>query len=179
MNKSTKGALAAAAAGVLLLGGAGTLAYWTAQDDVPGTTITSGHLTLDASACDGTTGWELEGDPFDPSTGTLIPGDELTKECNAVVDVSGTHFTQVDIDATTPGNIAAPWDELTVGATVAGSSTGGDNVAVNQGPNNIPVVITVTWPYGAAADNDLNGDLSTALGDITITAVQNHKADAN
>jgi len=178
MKKSTKGAVAAGAAAVLLLGGAGTLAYWTADDTVTGTTITSGHLTLDATACQGTTGWELEGDAFDTSADTLIPGDTLTKECDLVVDVKGTHLTQVDIDATTPGNVAAPWDELTVGATVAGSTTGADNVAVTEGANNIPVVITVTWPYGTE-DNDLNGDLSTALGDITVTAVQDHQADAN
>ncbi|MFT4299494.1 MAG: alternate-type signal peptide domain-containing protein [Aeromicrobium sp.] len=180
MNKSTKGALAAAAAAVLLLGGAGTLAYWTADGSITGAEITSGHLTLDASACEGTSGWSLEGDTFDTSTDTLIPGDTLTKSCNIVVDVEGTHFTQVDIEATTPtGTLAAPWDELTVGATVNGSATGGDDIAVNQGTNNIPVVITVTWPYGSAADNDLNGDLSTTLSSITVTAVQDHQDDAN
>lgn len=95
------------------------------------------------------------------------------------MDVEGTHFTQVDIDATTPsGALTAPWDELTVGATVAGSPTGGDNVAVSQGSNLIPVVITVTWPYGSE-DNDLNGDLTTALGDIEVTVTQDHQDDAN
>ena len=187
MNKTTKGALAAGAAAVLLLGGAGTLAYWTDQGTIGGTTITSGHLTLDTSACAGSTGWDLEGDAFDTSTDTLVPGDTLTKTCDVVVDVEGTHLTQVDIDATTPGNEPAPWDELTIGATVAGTSTGADNIAVVQGANNIAVVITVTWPYGGpvtspattGADNDLNADLSATLDDIVITAVQDHQADAN
>ncbi|GAA4099470.1 alternate-type signal peptide domain-containing protein [Nocardioides kongjuensis] len=181
MKKTTKGALAAGTAAVLLMGGAGTLAYWTDSDTVTGSSITSGHLSLDASACQGTTGWLLEGAPFDPSTGTLIPGDTLSKTCNAVVNVKGTHFTQVDIQATAPNGpaAAAPWDELTVAATVNGSTTGANNVAVSQGANNIPVSITVTWPYGPSADNDLNGDLTTALGNIAITAVQDHKADPN
>ena len=38
MNKTTKGALAGGAAAVLLMGGVGTLAYWTADEDVTGTT---------------------------------------------------------------------------------------------------------------------------------------------
>lgn len=178
MKKSTKGALAAGSAAVLLMGGAGTLAFWTATDTVTGSEITSGHLTLDAAACQGTTGWELEGDAFDTDTDTLIPGDILTKECNLVVDVEGTHFTQVDIEATTPATFGSTdWDdELTVAATVSGSATGAEDVAVSQGANNVPVVITVTWDYGVE-DNDLNGDFSTILGDIVVTAIQNHQAD--
>ena len=46
MKKSTKGALAAAAAGSLLLGGAGSLAYWTDAETVGGGSIASGHLKL-------------------------------------------------------------------------------------------------------------------------------------
>lgn len=180
MKKTTKGALAAGTAAVLLMGGAGTLAYWTDNDTITGTNISSGHLTLDATACKGTTGWLLEGAAFDPTSDTLIPGDVLTKSCNVVVNVKGTHFTQVDIEATTPAGAvgAAPWDELTVAATVSGTATGADDVAVSQGDNNVPVAITVTWPYGSE-DNGLNGDLSTALGDIAITAVQDHQADPN
>ncbi len=183
MKKTTKGALAAAAAAVLLLGGAGTLAYWTAEGTIDGGDITAGHLTIDGSDCAaGTAEWTLEGDAFDPATDTLIPGDTLTMNCDVVVDVEGTHFTQVDIAATTPaGSLAAPWDELTVAATVNGSATGGDNFSVNQGSNSIPVEVTVTWPYGTVADNDLNvdGDLATTLGDIEITVTQDHEADAN
>ncbi len=48
MNRSTKGAIAAAAAAVLLLGGAGSLAYWSADGEVGGDTITSGSFTLTA-----------------------------------------------------------------------------------------------------------------------------------
>ena len=45
MKKSTKGALAATTAGVLLLGGAGSLAFWS--DSIGGSTISSGHISLD------------------------------------------------------------------------------------------------------------------------------------
>lgn len=182
MKKTTKGAIAAGGAAVLLMGGAGTLAYWTAQGTVSGGSITSGHLSLDATACNAAT-WTIDGGAtFNPATGHLIPGDTLTKTCNVVIDVEGTHFTHVDIQASTQNAFASPWDELTIATTVQGSAAGASNVAVAQGPNNVPVSITVTWPYGTVstpdattgADNDLNGDLSTTLNNIVVTAVQRH-----
>src|SRR5690606_28979207 len=80
MNKSTKGALAAAAAAVLLMGSAGTLAFWTADETTPGATIDAGHLAL---VIDGTnTGcgaWSLDSGESVAGTWTdgdpLVPGD--------------------------------------------------------------------------------------------------------
>jgi predicted ribosomally synthesized peptide with SipW-like signal peptide len=46
MRKSTKGALAAGTAAVLLTGGAGSLAYWTATDTTKGAVIGAGQLGL-------------------------------------------------------------------------------------------------------------------------------------
>ena len=51
MKKSTKGALAAAAAGTLLLGGAGTYAFWTDTATVDGGDIASGSITLSSVVC--------------------------------------------------------------------------------------------------------------------------------
>ena len=51
MKKSTKGALAASSAAVLLLGGAGSLAFWSDSQDVGSANITSGELTLGAPDC--------------------------------------------------------------------------------------------------------------------------------
>lgn len=52
MKKSTKGAVAAAATAVLLLGGGTSLAYWTATGTAAGGSITAGTLTLSAATCD-------------------------------------------------------------------------------------------------------------------------------
>lgn len=46
MNKTTKGALAAGAAGILLLGGAGSYALWSDAETVQGGTITAGNLDI-------------------------------------------------------------------------------------------------------------------------------------
>lgn len=177
MRKEVKASLALGAAGALLVGGAGTLAFWTDEATLDGETLTSGELAVDASDCDAAAaGWTLEGDAFDPATDRLIPGDTLTMNCNVAIEVSGTHLTQVDIDAVTPtGALAAPWDEVSVAATVGGAADGAEDVTVYQGTNLIPVVVTVTWPYGTAVDNDLNAGLTTTLGDIEVTVTQDHQ----
>ena len=51
MKRSTKGALATAAAAFLLLGGAGTLAYWTDDAVVDGGEVDSGSIGLQNVTC--------------------------------------------------------------------------------------------------------------------------------
>ena len=69
MKKSTKGALAAGGAAVLLLGGAGSLAYWTASGSVPGGSLTSGSMTLSSVTCGSWTyGGVDAGTPTSPVT---------------------------------------------------------------------------------------------------------------
>ncbi|MFL6025081.1 MAG: alternate-type signal peptide domain-containing protein [Marmoricola sp.] len=193
MKKSTKGALAAAAAGTLLLGGAGSLAYWTDSSNVSGTSITSGYLDLGDPVCTGGTlhDWQIDGGAaYDPATMRLVPGDTLTKKCTITVNKAGTHFTNADFTVaggTTSGS-AELFDpttgELTLtaayskGATSLGSGPGTvPAVAVSNG-DTVTVDLTIAWPYGAAADNtsnDLTGaGFQAALADITITAKQNH-----
>lgn len=114
MKKATKGALAAAAAGSLLLGGAGSLAYWTSTSDVNGASITSGHLKLVPATGTGVTAgctpWKLVIPAVldDPSTTTvdesaaattadfasqkIVPGDELTRVCNYTIDMTADNL---------------------------------------------------------------------------------------
>src|SRR4051794_282011 len=89
MNKSTKGALATSAAAVLLLGGAGTLAYWNDSATVPGGTVQSGQLELGAPVCGA--GWTLDGGTAF-TTQLLVPGDTLTKVCTVDLVATGEHL---------------------------------------------------------------------------------------
>ena len=104
MNKTTKGALAAGAAGVLLLGGVGTLAFWTDTETATGTGINSGHLKLTLPDCG--EGWLLDGETttFVPATDLLVPGDTLTKVCDYTVDAAGDHLAAT-FTATGPSDI--------------------------------------------------------------------------
>lgn len=175
INKSTKGALAASAAAVLLLGGAGSLAYWNSTQDVSGANIATGHLKLVSPDCGA--GWVLDGGATYVAQ-LLVPGDTLTKVCSFTVDASGAHLT-ADFDTTTPefsAGDAALLAELDVNAdyTVNGVPVAANNVAVVDG-DVIEATVVVDWPYGVL-DNDSNvlTGLSATLDTITVTATQSH-----
>lgn len=181
MQKSTKGALAAAAAGTLLLGGAGSLAYWTSAQTVSGTTITSGHLKLGTPDCG--TGWQLDGTPTTSyTTQRLVPGDTLTKTCTTTVSASGAHLKanfSVDTGAGATGSPAL-LNEITVTPVykVNNVVVSGTAVPVANG-DVVTVDLTVAWPYGATANNASNvagGGLTETLDTITVTATQTHSA---
>src|SRR4051794_38302845 len=97
MKKATKGALAAAAAGSLLLGGAGSLAYWTGTQSITGGSIKSGELTLSAPVCTGTGlhDWQFDGTAptaFTMGTSKVVPGDTISKVCKMTLKADGTHI---------------------------------------------------------------------------------------
>lgn len=102
MKKSTKGALAAGAAGVLLLGGAGSLAFWTDTGQVGGGTITAGNMSITDPSCG--QGWVIDGGeqepnaPFDPATGRLVPGDVIQQTCTMTFNGEGDHL-RATVDA--------------------------------------------------------------------------------
>jgi len=179
MKKTTKGALAAGSAAVLLMGGAGTLAYWTDSVTAPGASISSGHLKLVDPDCG--SGWVLDGGAsFD--TQLLVPGDSLTQTCTYTLDVAGEHLREVDFAVTAPADVTgaqALIDEI--GVTTAVELNGvaqpsATNVAVSDG-DTVSVQMTITWPYGVE-DNDSNvlGGLSATLAGLTVKVTQNHDA---
>src|SRR5262245_6162517 len=99
MNKTLKGGLAAVAGGALLLGGTGSLAYWTGTSNVDGADSNSGKLEMGAPDCDedsvvGTHGWHFDSDDavFDQVNDTLVPGDKLTKVCDITLTMVGEHM---------------------------------------------------------------------------------------
>jgi alternate signal-mediated exported protein len=179
MKKSTKGALAAAAAGSLLLGGAGSLAYWTATGTVGTTTITSGNLGLSNPDCDPGVGtaavWTIDGGTaFNPATDTIVPGDVLTEVCTFTVTASGKHLVA---DITTTGGTDAGGNALETAITPVASYTV-NNAAATQvtSANNghtLKATVSVTFPKGAAAD-ETTKNLTETLTDYVITLTQNH-----
>lgn len=177
MNKSAKGAVAAAAAGALLLGGAGTLAYWTGTEEVPGGTFTSGYLQINDVDC-ATATWKLDGGA-DYTTQRLVPGDVLTKTCDFTIDGVGDHMT-VSLDTATPGWSAANalTADLTVGATFVGATSGAlSDPAVVEKDETVTATITVT--FDTASGNETNvptAGIAAVLDDVTITATQGHSA---
>jgi len=176
MRKATKGAIAAAAGGALLLGGAGTLAFWTDTASVPGGTFTSGHLTLTPDTCADT--WVLDAleDPpgvtFDPATDFLVPGDVLTRECTFTIGAVGTHLLATVAAAPPPTMTGDLADDLTVSAAVV-EVNGAPATEFTDENNGQTLTVGLTVTFDAAADNT-SQDVSAVLNDITVTASQIH-----
>jgi alternate signal-mediated exported protein len=177
MNKATKGALAAVAAGTLMLGGAGTLAYWTGTSNVTGTAINSGKLTISNPDCTTEVGaheWQLDGVAFTAASDKVVPGDTLSKVCDIELVLVGNNIgAELEI---TEAAFAAD-NDLTAELDPDASFTV-DNVATTtiDEPGTYAVRVTIDVPFdGPAATND-SQDLAAALDNITVTATQTHDA---
>ncbi len=178
MNKSTKGALAATCGAILLLGGAGSLAYWTDTEIVGGGAINGGTMTLGTDATNtGCGAWQLDSAEAAPLTYTagdpLVPGDVLTRACSYTVTASGNHL-RATVGVTSPnfsgvagdfgGNLSATVSSLRVNGVVATEFT-----EANDGQS-LTANVSVTW---AGVDTGHQG-VSTVLDDLTLTATQVH-----
>lgn len=181
MKNVTKGALAAGTAAVLLMGGAGTLAFWTAEDDVNGGTIAAGELKLTAVGCDA--GWVYA--PGNAGAGgavtTIVPGDAITKSCTFTVLAKGDHLSATPTTPTTltyqqtAGDVnPAPTLSLTVGAAYTINSAPVTTITPANNGQTLSAAITVTFPYGDATTVNLNDtqNLVATLDDLTVTLTQ-------
>lgn len=171
MNKATRGAIAAGAAGVLLLGGAGTFALWEDTDSVDPASISTGVLTMavgagtwyDATA--GTTGTITNIADFD-----IVPGDTITYTTPVTITAEGDNldgeFKILKTAFETSAETAAPYLNVTVAsnaATVPGLAVNGTTGAItfaSAGTYSVNVTVTVvfenvTGTVGQNADIDL------------------------
>lgn len=187
MRKTTKGAFAAATAGVLLLGGAGSLAYWTDTVDAPGGTIGAGHLRIsDTTTC---SSWTYDGDEvtggatFTPGTSVLVPGDVISRDCDVTVEAEGEHLraTVEATEGTNTGLFAGATPTLTLDVSnIAASPDGGATAFEDLSPQEITETndgdtlrVTTTVTFAGTADNATQ-DIDSVLDDITLTATQVH-----
>lgn len=185
MKKTTKGAFAAGAAGVLLLGGAGSLAYWTATGTATTGAIHSGSLKLtDTSSA---TGWTYaNGSDAGSAVSLIVPGDQITTTRTFTVDATGDHLTaSVSTPSTisyTPASTAT--ETLNVGATydVGGRAlASGDEVTSADNGKTLTVKLTVTFPYGdaTAVNADDTQGLNQTLDNVAVTLTQDQSSGNN
>jgi alternate signal-mediated exported protein len=184
MKKSTKGALAAAAAGSLLLGGAGSLANWTGSQDVTGGTISSGKLTLSEPDCSGTNGthdWQFDGGGAF-TTGAdgskVVPGDTITKVCNMTLVLEGDHVgatLALDSAAIATEVAASNTLDTELMPTATFTVNGGAYTPItNPGTYTVKATVTVNLPETVTSTSGQN--VSAALNNITLLATQTHGA---
>lgn len=180
MNKTTKGSLAAGAAAVLLLGGAGSLAYWTDSATVNAGSVNSGFLTLDDGVCDA--GWVYapgsasEGDPVV----NFVPGDVVTKDCTFVIGAEGDNLAATPVipaSVTITPSPAAPSFDADVDATytLGGVAyTGATPITEANDTDALVATLLVTIPYGNDTTINTNDtqNITAALADLTVTLTQ-------
>lgn len=165
MKKTTKGAIAAGAAALLLAGGAGTFAAWSdSGGDAEGATVQTGRLTVEQVAGSASWTWQtpgLAGQPFDPATDTLAPGDSVRFVADYALDIEGSNL-QAQLVATSgttgalpagltwtadPGNEIRNLTEDDDGTYTVGGTLAFDPTATGSMDQDIPVddlTVTVT-----------------------------------
>lgn len=175
MNKLTKAAIAGAAGIALLLGGAGSLAFWNDSAGMGGASITAGTLTI-SSNTDGA--WTNDGNPVDLTTFRAVPGDELVFTATFNVTATGDNLSATVgitgdsiVAASASGADTALAGLLTESASFLVDGVSTTTVVGAAGTQVVTVSVTVTWPDGtSAADNAAkNGAVDLTAMTITLT----------
>ena len=172
MDKTFKGAVAAGGAAVLLLGGLGTLAFWTDNETVDGGSISSGQLSLGAPDCG--TGWSIDGGAV-WTTQLLVPGDSLTKTCTIDLVADGEHLgADLELEEASFTEVNGLTGDLEASAvfTVGGDTRPTSPRPTTRATGEISVVVTVDFDGVGAVNASQN--LTAVLDDLTFTATQTH-----
>ncbi len=189
MNKITKGAIAGGIGVALLLGGGGTLAYWTDQEDVgANATITAGNLDI-APAATPAPAWTVSNGSVtnapvaNIAAFRMVPGDVLTYTATYTVTATGNNIrAQASLGshsiAAASGSAA---DTALAGrltdTTVITVNGGAPTVTLSAGTHTVVVTATISWPFGNAtsptADNPAKqGAVNLSNFNVVITQVQ-------
>lgn len=193
MNKMTKGAIAGGIGVALLLGGAGTLAYWndSASLSAPGT-ITAGNLAIAAPAtAPASDGWKVTNGTIsnqtvaDISTFKIVPGDSLTYTKTLNVTATGNNIrakvtlgTNAISGATTAAADTALAARLTASASYTVNGTAGASYTIpSAGTYPVVVTVTINWPFGVTGSPTNDNPAKLGVVDLTdfnvvVTQVQ-------
>lgn len=160
-GSALRGALAASAATVVLLGGFGAFALWSeTQNGGAAGNIQTGHLALDPIS--GPISWQLENPqgggaavPIDLATYLASPGDIISYTVPVTGEVSGTDIT-AELNADLSGVVVDP--ELASDVAISVSGANGDPITVvgTEGGNTFTHDATVRVEFA----DDMTGGMS-------------------
>ncbi|MGK9147660.1 alternate-type signal peptide domain-containing protein [Plantibacter flavus] len=193
MNRFTKGTIAIGAAVALLLGGAGSLAYWQQTD-----TISSGSLSFQTGELklitQGET-WTINGvskTRDEAADMRLVPGSTVvyTKQYSvdktaddlhvtfsaAIGGLNAVNIDETDVTTDAFDGVIVPSVQIT-GDPVQYTSTPGEVYLKSAG--SILVTITLAWPYGSADSSEATMSKAISLTDTVITLKQVPEAPAD
>lgn len=162
MKKTTAAAVTAAVGAALLLGGAGTLAYWTDEVEGESQTISAGDLAL-AGFDDGS--WTYVAD--DSAVTKIVPGDVIETTVDVPVELVGDNIkadlSVAEKDGATTDGFGDVLD-IAIDVNESGDST---YSFTEEFDATVPVTVTVTFPWDASTD--ATADNSTKLADYVFT----------
>lgn len=168
MNKAMKGAIAAGAAGILLLGGAGTFAVWSDTATISAADVSTGDLVLEVTG--GAGAWTYPDGTSTVTAAGIVPGDVITSTREAVVTASGDHIAGVfevgDLGGVLPTGVTAEVTTVEVEENL--TDTAGVLSFDEAGTYEVDVVITLTFDTTATTGQDALIDLN----DLTLTLTQ-------
>lgn len=170
MKNTLKALVASSAAAFLLIGGAGTLAYWETSDSAGAGDLTAGSLTL----TDGTsTGWTLNGVAVaDPSAVRVVPGDELAWTGSFVIEATGENLEgDLTVTGADEGGTLAPYVTTTAVDWTVGSRDGATTITSADDGAELEAAVTVDFPFGTSVDNASQGKVLD-LTDVAVTLTQ-------
>jgi alternate signal-mediated exported protein len=170
MNKAMKGAIAAGAAGILLLGGAGTFAVWSETKQFDAGTVSTGELTLALSGA--TPAWTYLESGTTVTAKGIVPGDVITSTQGVTITATGDNvagkLTVGTLGGTLPTGVTAAVttldddDALETNGSVLSFATSKEYV--------VDVVITLT--FDAAGKTSQNTAIDPAALTLTLEQVQ-------
>lgn len=179
MKKVFRGVLAAGLGTTLLVGGAGTLAYWTEDATIGGGAINAGHLNLVTDLTNtGCGAWTLDNGEDAPGTYTagdpLVPGDVLSRDCSYTIQAEGNHLrATVGVSAVTFSGAGGDFGGMLDASVTALEVNGVAASEFTEANNGQALTATVAVTFDPAAGNTTE-DLSTVLDAVTVTATQVH-----
>jgi len=183
MNKIAKGAIAGGLGVALLLGGAGTLAYWTGSASVgTASTITAGNLAVTST---GTGTWTKTNNGTtttinDIASFKIVPGDKLTYSRSVTITAVGDNLKATAslgtaaITAATTGDATANAALATaLGASAVVQIDGAATATITPASaSSHTVTATIDWPFGTDGTGNTAKTGAVDLSGFNVTVTQ-------
>lgn len=186
MNRIMKGAIALGAATVLLIGGAGSLAYWQSTQTIDGDTFD--FFASGFEVTPGTASWTRNGTPItqqDLEAQALIPGTTLVYTAPFSVSTNSLNFyltAEAALGEMIVSPVGAPtWptrdfsDAISATSIITGTgvtATTTPGVYNLSGATNLSLVMTISWPYGTTPEGKETMMAGIDFADTTVTITQ-------
>ncbi|MDD9206686.1 alternate-type signal peptide domain-containing protein [Georgenia sp. 10Sc9-8] len=179
VNKMTKGAVAVAAGVTLLLGGAGTYAWWSVEQSAAEQgEIQSGDLDLAL----GQAAWTLNGDPVtaDVTQVRVVPGDVLVLTQSVTVTAIGDDLasqlsvSETDLTGTDPQLVEALDVEFTLPEETGWATLGEQNTyaIASSSEAYAPVEATVVITFDEATEGQVGTNAAVDLTSVVFSLDQ-------